>query len=794
MSNGDGGGASLFHLPPLDENHIQNVLDLCFHFLPSSHQASLVAQVLLKESQMSQPSSPEQLVRTSLNTAGSSSNLVMVVKDDEAHVSKSRKQRKQRRLRNNNKRASSENRQEEENEPEDENHHHHHHDKDHYDDDGGGDSGGDDDNDNDNHDPNMDYVERKASEAIWFASQAVLLHHLPAVERIEFVDPDMEIVFFNLMLDKVMTSFQLMENPQPLSPTSSLGARACFAFCEGENEPSSSSSASMAASVPSSPTTLLSRCSEQRQHLQQKLQEKLHRHHDNDDTNDDNGHDSSSTPTRTKAFNLISSELCNPAQKQGQFVFPFSHLMHKLSRRVLLRMANHMYQLCREILLDPNIFPHLANHFKLAQACSVLVFYLMSVGEINSEIHLFLKSVKVFTDRAKGIMHEHYKIVVVNDVNDMSSGNGNGKNKKSTKIKASASNTSISSIDSNEETESVQSLVTDHMVDAYLGQKVLLFQENFNFSTKSIRKFIKLLLRSLNQRKTNNLPYVNLLATHQREALIKLKKILSDIEGNSLMQWNKFITTCRELRTLVKFQDRNPRSIWNFFAMSFEMYALQAVCSDEANESIHRLLDTMQGNLANELIEMMMSNVSLSLFAGSRLRLFYEFITTIHLNNAKMLCMSISATKEELAESLKYLQMDSFIVDAVAAKHNNKRCRELHKELTKQIEHQKTLLDHDRHIDWRSQVPLITKRLHGDCVTRVAISSSSMPSSSSSSSSSLSTSSYGTSNGGTPTMETPKKASSLQDIDFDAHEFLMEFFEADQDFLSFDTLGRSNMN
>lgn len=363
-------------------------------------------------------------------------------------------------------------------------------------------------------------------------------------------------------------------------------------------------------------------------------------------------------------FEGLASLMLQPLEEQFKFkgTIDIKHMIGKFTRSQLFESAKLMFSVAKSILLDPQIFPYMSINMKLAQTAVGLVYFMMIRGDGLDEAEVFLRSVKVFTERSKSIF----------DIN-------------------------VATVDESLRAQILsQQAIIRRMLQAYSSLKSIIWYTSSRKTRdkKSLRKFIKLSIRAVSLGSRNDV-WNQCLIKHGENLRI-LKKVIEEPQDDEAVLFEKFLMTCRELRNDVAKNTQNYSHLivaCKLFIYTIEVFAMEIVTSKaSSNLSFKRLAEIWELNLANEISRDCFANLPFVVVSGARLLSLFRFVCRIHTAHSIQLCSRL-ATEKELLDSLTFLHTDSIILDIADNKYNIGQFKQLSAELKLRQEiHKKHLL------------------------------------------------------------------------------------------------------
>jgi hypothetical protein len=344
----------------------------------------------------------------------------------------------------------------------------------------------------------------------------------------------------------------------------------------------------------------------------------------------------------------------------------------KFPRFRLQQAAKQMFNNARDILLDPQVFPHIGTHLKLAQACSYLTFFLMVSGERSEEAEVFLNSAKVYLDRAQSIL----------DLN------------------------LDSYSDSVRKELEMQQETVERLMRSYSAMKSMLWY-NFAprtkdfYTKKSLHKFIKLSIRAITIGK-HSPPDLKCSMAGPLEFLKKLKSIVDEVSSSQpnelLSQLNRFLQVSKDLRYELTrcVVDGGYFSIWKLFSFSYEIFAIEiaTIEATQTNDSSSlEMLSTFQVNIAHEFTRECFQNLPIVVTIGARFLALFKFACRILIEQSVRLCNSNPPNFKELSNSLSSLNSMMIILDSVDKKFDVIQFREMFDQVKSQYQFHKQYMD-----------------------------------------------------------------------------------------------------
>jgi hypothetical protein len=322
--------------------------------------------------------------------------------------------------------------------------------------------------------------------------------------------------------------------------------------------------------------------------------------------------------------------------------------------------------------LDPQVFPHIGTHLKLAQACSYLTFFLMVSGERSEEAEVFLNSAKVYLDRAQSIL----------DLN------------------------LDSYSDSVRKELEIQQETVERLMRSYSAMKSMLWY-NFAprtkdfYTKKSLHKFIKLSIRAITIGKHSPSDLKCSMAG-PLEFLKKLKSIVDEVSSSQpnelLSQLNRFLQVSKELRYELTrcVVDGGYFSIWKLFSFSYEIFAIDiaTIEATQTNDSSSlAMLSTFQVNIAYEFTRECFQNLHTVVTIGARFLALFKFACRVLIEQSVRLCNSNQPNLKELSYSVSSLSSMMIILDSVDKKFNVIQFREMYDQVKSQYQFHKQYMD-----------------------------------------------------------------------------------------------------
>jgi hypothetical protein len=345
----------------------------------------------------------------------------------------------------------------------------------------------------------------------------------------------------------------------------------------------------------------------------------------------------------TRSLRSVLRYLQLNTDNDGQLIL-HEELIGKFSREQLVQASDQMYNIAKSILLDPLIFPHITNDHKLAEVCTLLSNYSVQSGIRFEESEMFLRYVKSYIKRAKDLLEI-----------DPDSKDYNGLNR--------------------ELLEKQQTSLLG-LIDAYLILKPLLWylthafkQKDFFSNTKWFKKYLKLSIKEVGKllNKEVNLSFDTMsFLSKNIQSLQRILEAISNDQDDLVTQLIKVRKVCNELRKIPAQQIGIRSDIWKFKIYAFESFAMEIA-------SHNNLLQKEQMLLANDIYRELSSNLLVAMCGGTKSLIVIMFFTRIHLQHSIKLCMDTctsDANLNAMIESLKILQNDLSLVEALNYKFN----------------------------------------------------------------------------------------------------------------------------
>jgi hypothetical protein len=342
--------------------------------------------------------------------------------------------------------------------------------------------------------------------------------------------------------------------------------------------------------------------------------------------------------------------------REPNTIVDWGQIMRRFPRSELLQASRAMYYMAESILLDSKIFPYIGKHGVLAQTCCLLTFYLLVIGERAEEADIFLRSVKIYAEKEKSILH-----VNTSNMDD------------ETRIKTQ-----------------VKQIVVKGLLDGYNSMKASLWYNTYApkledfYTLKSLEKFIKLSILSTITG-NNYSKETRLLYTKQNESLKLLQAILAEGREPKIQLLN-FLNTCRELRKdTSNLPEPHLVTMWKIFTYTLEVFALEITTKQFYLEEA--TVFSTQVTLSNEISKEWLTCLTVAMTAGARSLNLLKFVTRTHINYSARLCSEpelLQVSDSKLKEAYNMLQADIIILEALDTKYKISQFNDMVKQLKNQ--------------------------------------------------------------------------------------------------------------
>jgi hypothetical protein len=367
---------------------------------------------------------------------------------------------------------------------------------------------------------------------------------------------------------------------------------------------------------------------------------------------------------------LQQTGVSNSLVKMGSDVTLMADRLKRFSREQLRQTAEQMFTAAKDMLLDPLLYSHIASNYRLAQAITYLVSYLLVQGERIEDAQLLLSAEQVYLDRASHILDA-----------DLSGYHGAIRDRL-------------------EE----QQRITKILTMAHSSMKSMVW---FNFTPKNrdyytlkrFKKFIKLLIESMDI-SNFRIPSIEIVEymTIQKELMKRLKQTIKDKDGDDTIMWiNKVLEIVRQMQeSLRPDPEYNFLLFWRIFVYSFQFFAVDVAIglTPAHDKSTHAVLKQFQIEIANSISRETYQYSHVSRLAGARFTGLLSFAARTHVEQSTDICGSKSPSSDPLfMEVLSFMQMDSMVLDSVINKHNIKSFVDLNTRVKQQIEFHKSYCD-----------------------------------------------------------------------------------------------------
>jgi len=218
------------------------------------------------------------------------------------------------------------------------------------------------------------------------------------------------------------------------------------------------------------------------------------------------------------------------------------------------------------------------------------------------------------------------------------------------------------------------------------------------YSLKRFRKFVKHFGKSLSV-PLQHVPKLDMAEyiVIQRELLTKLKDYLKENESNTIIWLTRVLDIARQMQNVLRPDpELNFLIFWRIFLYSLQFFAVYcAIQNTHPNDtSTHATLKQSLVEVANEFTNEAYEYTHIMRLAGARYQTILSLAAKIHMEQSIDCCGSgSSATQEEFYEILKYMQMDSAILESVIHKLGIQAFKDLNTRLKQQIEFHQRFCD-----------------------------------------------------------------------------------------------------